>query len=104
MKLSQKQLNNLPVYTQSQDFLGRVTGFEVDSQTHQINQYYIGSSSWLINLLGQEQDLIISSDQVISLTEEKMTVQDAVIKESVQDEKKPLPKAAPPLPAQKTLE
>ena len=102
--LTQKQLNNLPVYTQSEDFLGRITGFEIDQQTHQIDKYYIGSSSWLINLLGQEQDFIISSDKLISLTEEKMTVEDAVIKETVKEEQvQAVHKAAAPA-MQKTLD
>lgn len=81
MRLSQQQLNNLPVYTKNQDFLGRVSGFEFDTETHQIINYKIGSSSLLRSLLGEQQQLIISYLDVISLTEEKMTVQDTVIKE-----------------------
>ncbi len=80
MRLNQSQLNNLPVYTKSQDFLGRVSGFELDSSTHQIINYKIGSSSRLRSLLG-EQQLIISYQDVLEIKEDKMIVNDTVIKE-----------------------
>lgn len=81
MRLSQSQLNNLPVYTKSQDFLGRISGFELDTVNHRIINYKIGSSSLLRSLLGGEQQLVVSVNDVISISEEKMVVDDAVIKE-----------------------
>ena len=81
MRLNQKQLNNLPVYTRSGAFLGRIADYILDTQTHQIVQYLVGSSSWLKNILSQQAELLVASDQVISLSEEKMVVQDAIIKD-----------------------
>lgn len=96
MRLNQNQLNNLPVYTKSQDFLGRISGFEFDTVNHQIINYKIGSSSLLRSLLGSENQLIISSQDVISISEEKMIVQDEVIKEENLSSEKILSKSPVP--------
>ncbi|MBU0671156.1 MAG: hypothetical protein ABH835_04910 [Patescibacteria group bacterium] len=87
MRLTNKQILNLPVYTVSQDFLGRIASFNIDSEDRNITTYHIGVSSFVKKLLSNTPELIISDAQVISVTEEKMTVKDAVIKEEVQEEK-----------------
>ncbi|MBU0731402.1 hypothetical protein KKC88_00810 [Patescibacteria group bacterium] len=88
MRLSNKQILNLPVYTQSEDFLGRVIGFEVDAANHQIVQYHVGSSSSMKNILTNTPDFLISENQVIEVNEEKMIVEDLVIKELEEDPEK----------------
>lgn len=98
MNLSHKQLLNLPVYTESNAYLGRVTSFEINAETHQVIVYYVGSSSWVKTLLSEKTpELKIAAAQVISLTEEKMIVDDLVLKEKAKVEKVFLkqPKEAP---------
>ena len=85
MRLSNKQILNLPVYTRSEDFLGRIIGFEIDAANHQIVQYHVGSSSSMKNILKNKPDFLISENQVIEVNEEKMTVEDLVIKELEED-------------------
>ena len=80
MILSNKQILNLPVYTKSGDFLGRVIGFELEVDLHRIVRYYVGSSSFVKNLLKNKPEFLISDNQVINITEEKMTVEDSTIK------------------------
>ena len=100
MRLQSKQLLNLPVYTESQHFLGRVMDFEMDTSTHQVIMYSVGSSSLVKKLLGEREELLINHEHVISLTEEKMTVQDNILKERVIQEESKLSKISPiPAPA-----
>lgn len=88
MRLTSKQILNLPVYTRSEDFLGRVIGFELEAASHRIVQYHVGSSSFIKNIMHNRPDFLISEKQVIELTEEKMTVEDSVIKELEAEKKK----------------
>ncbi len=95
MRLNQKQLNNLPVYTESEDHLGDIINFELDTQTQQIINFHVGSSSFLKQLL-KEEGLIIGINNIVSLSEEKMIVKDAVIKEENISPEKLLSKTAVP--------
>lgn len=82
MKIQSSDLINLPVYTQSGQHLGRVDSFEVDIDTHAITHYYVRTG--LIKGLWHEQ-LIIDQSQVISISKEKMVVEDNVSKEPAVD-------------------
>lgn len=105
MRIKSKQLLNLPVYTASQHFLGRVMDFEMDTSTHQITLYAVGSSSLVKKILGEREELLIHYEQVISLTEEKMIVHDNVLKEKVEDGTLPILKTSPvPAPSMLTRE
>ena len=87
MILNHKQLLNLPVYTESSDYLGRIINFEFNPETHQILVYLVGSSSWVKTILGEKiPELKIASAQVISISEEKMIVEDNVLKEKTKKE------------------
>jgi len=76
--LHPNQIIGLPVYTQSGMFLGKVIKVETlpDGQTAQ--KYIVKNTSPLKNLLSGQ--LIISVEQVISIDEEKMVVEDSVRK------------------------
>ena len=76
MVLILKDLKSLPVYTKSGFFLGKIKEAEVDSETQQITKYFVRSGNPLKNVLAEE--LIISANQVISLSKEKMVVDDNV--------------------------
>jgi len=77
MILKRGDLINLPVYTRSNQHLGRVADFEVDSSTQQIVRYQVKSGGIISDLLNEE--LLISREQVVSITAEKMVVEDAVV-------------------------
>lgn len=94
MKLTQDQLNNLPVYTQNGQFLGRVCGFEFNTETHTIRKYYIAQSSFIKDLLNLNDKLEIASAQVLSISEEKMIVEDNITKELIMTKEKMKQKVA----------
>lgn len=78
MKIQSSDLINLPVYTQSSRHLGRIDSFEVDIDTHTITHYHIKTG--LIKGLWHQQ-LVIATSQVISISKEKMVVEDNVKQE-----------------------
>ena len=80
MQLNLKQLKNLPVYTQSNDCLGKIEEVEINSQTQGISNYIIKSSQLTKRL--SDKKLIISSSQVVSIDNQKMIVEDGIIKET----------------------
>ena len=82
MNLNKKYLINLPVFTQSEQTLGKICDFELDSETQKIIKYHVKSEKLIKELLAKE--LIISSEQVISIDKEKMVVEDSVTKEKKQ--------------------
>ncbi|PIS42817.1 MAG: hypothetical protein COT24_01655 [Candidatus Kerfeldbacteria bacterium CG08_land_8_20_14_0_20_40_16] len=79
MKISNKKIIHLPVFTKSGKELGKVAGFEIDVDAQTITRYYVKSSNLIAELFAKE--LIIAAAQVISITEEKMTVEDLDLKE-----------------------
>ena len=82
MKIQSSDLINLPVYTQGDQHLGRVDSFAIDIDNHQITHYHVKIG--LIKGL-RHQQLIIAASQVISISKEKMVVEDNVVKEPVAD-------------------
>ncbi|MDD5567459.1 MAG: PRC-barrel domain-containing protein [Patescibacteria group bacterium] len=84
MVLQNKELIKLPVYTKSNTHLGYITHFDVDELEQKIARYYVKTHQGIVGLFDQE--LIILPGNVISLTVEKMVVEDGVIKELVEKE------------------
>lgn len=77
MILKKQEIINLPVYTQSDDHLGKVVDFELSTDSHSIQKYIIKSGLIVGGIL--QHEMLISPDQVISITSEKMIVEDALI-------------------------
>lgn len=75
-----KQLKNLPVYTKSNDFIGKIKDVEINCDSHTVSRYVIKSSDVVKRIAGEE--IIISPSQVISLDEQKMVVEDNVGREN----------------------
>lgn len=73
MKISSSDLINLPVYTQGGQYLGKVDSLDIDIDTHTITHYHIRTG--LIKGLWHQQ-LIVHQSQVISISKEKMIVED----------------------------
>ena len=88
MNLKRRDLIDLPVYTRSNQHLGKVVDFELDSVTHTISQYHVRSTDLISGLLTKE--LLINQSQVVSLNNQKMVVEDNVAqdKEAI---RKPVP-------------
>lgn len=76
MLVDWSKLKKLPVSTSSGLYLGQVNGFEMDADSHIIRAYFVRK-----NIL--EPILSISREQVISITTEKLIVEDAFIRESI---------------------
>ncbi len=77
MILKNNDLINLPVYTRSNQHLGRVAGFEIDQQTQQIVRYEVKSGGIISDLLSKK--LLVSREQVVSINSEKMVVEDTAV-------------------------
>ncbi len=71
--ISLKKLLHLPVETESGTKLGTIAGAEIDVEQHVVMRYVVKSSA-LPKPLANE--LLISPSQVISVTKEKMVVED----------------------------
>lgn len=76
MLIRWNQLKKIPVYTQSGFYLGKVSGLEIDLESHIIRAYFVRK-----NII--ESVLSISREQVISITAEKLTVEDAFVRDTV---------------------
>lgn len=79
MNLTKKTLIGLPVYTQSEQHLGKVADFELDPATQLIARYYIKGGDLIKELL--QSELIISREQVVTISTQRMVVEDAVVTE-----------------------
>lgn len=78
--ITDKQLIGLPVETKSGTHLGKVHGFSLDPLSHAVLQYTVKNTTLLHDLFGKEY--LIAAAQVLSLTEEKMVVDDLTVQES----------------------
>jgi hypothetical protein len=81
MLISQKQLKKVMVETQSGRFLGYIVGFEVETDTGVIEKYWVKGKFALANLW--DNNIVINKTQIINFDEEKMVVDDAVVKAKV---------------------
>ena len=91
MRISSSDLINLPVETQSGSHLGRVSSFDVDLDSHKVVRYSVRTG--LIKGLWHQQ-LLIDPVQVISISKEKMVVEDNTAAEPAAPVKE-VPLAAP---------
>jgi uncharacterized protein YrrD len=85
MLLNNNQLKKVIAETQSGQYLGQVSDFELDSETGIIEKYYVKSRKIISGLF--EGKFIINKNQIISLDDKKMIVEDGVIKAAVKEKK-----------------
>ena len=103
MILNHKELINLPVYTESDQHLGKISDFEIEASSNYIVKYYIKPESLIKELVSKE--LIVSSEQVISVDKEKMIVEDNIVKSAEMIKKERLTKNnVAAAPASSTIE
>lgn len=79
MELCNKKIVHLPVFTRAGKELGKVSSFDIDLETQRVSRFYVKSNHLIAELFSKE--LIIAASQVISITEEKMVVEDLHLKE-----------------------
>jgi sporulation protein YlmC with PRC-barrel domain len=89
--LTEKELRGIPVYTKSGDKLGKIAGVVIDAEHHEVRDYAVSKSRLLSALL--PDDLLINRSQVIELTAERMTVDDAAVAKKVAEAIMPQPAA-----------
>ncbi|MDD5043911.1 MAG: hypothetical protein PHD51_04660 [Patescibacteria group bacterium] len=83
--MNHKDLFKLAVETKSGIFLGKIAGLEVDTDSQSVINYFVKDISILRGRI--KRRLVISRNQVISFSQNKMIVDDAALKEA--DEKYP---------------
>ncbi|MDP3971048.1 MAG: hypothetical protein Q8P90_05170 [bacterium] len=85
-KINLKQLINLPVYTETDYFLGNIVDADLSIDDHVIVKYYVGKNKLvdelLKNIIGSSL-LSIAPSQVVSITVDRMIVMDAVLPSEV---------------------
>lgn len=69
-----KKLINLPVYTQSNFYLGRIVELEINPQNNSVEKYFVKSHNFIKNIF--QGKLIITASQVLSISEKRMVVKD----------------------------
>jgi len=74
MHILASQLIGLPVVTKSGQPLGRIVDLEIAVDSHAIGAYHVRSRWNIAGLLGR--NLLIVPRQVISITAQRMTVED----------------------------
>ena len=76
--MNNERLFKLPVYTKSGVHLGKVVGFDLETGSQTIMHYHVRAKGLSARLL--REPLLVAREQVISITEEKMVVDDNVEK------------------------
>jgi sporulation protein YlmC with PRC-barrel domain len=79
MKLNSKQLNNLLVITESNQQLGILESFNLETESQSILEYIVKPNNKIQELISG--DLIIPRGQVIDITEKNIIVSDLFLKD-----------------------
>ncbi|MFA6105770.1 MAG: PRC-barrel domain-containing protein [Patescibacteria group bacterium] len=74
MFINEQTLIRLPVVTKSGDKLGHIIDIEIDVDNHQIRKYFVSSRF-------QKDTYLIAPSQILQITDEKIVVEDTVIKD-----------------------
>jgi sporulation protein YlmC with PRC-barrel domain len=93
MRYRDSQLAGVPVYTRSGNHVGRLVGFVIESDTHEVIQYAVKKSGTFELLLPKE--FLVNRSQVVSVSEEKLIVEDAAVTEKAKEKKKKVTESAP---------
>jgi len=80
--LIKKNLINLQVFTQSGQNLGKITDIEAETESQTIIKYQVKKNLF-------EKPLLIHRDQVISINQKSMVVEDAILKEEAESKATP---------------
>ena len=81
MQINIRRLISLPVFTESGKNLGKVADANLDIENQMVTEYLVRPGFL-------REPLLVKRTQVKSITAEKMTVEDAFLKESATTDKK----------------
>ncbi len=87
--LSSNDLLGLRVQTESGEHLGKIVGFDMDADQQQMTCYRVKSTQILTGLFRGQ--LLVRSDQVVSISKKEMVVVDSLLKEQKSFAAKPQP-------------
>jgi len=76
MRIDFKKLKSLPVETENGLLLGHIINLEINLDTFRIEKCEVQDKKWI----GTDQQYLISSEQIIKITDEKVIVQENVKK------------------------
>ena len=79
MKINNKQLKNLPVITESNQELGNLESFNIDTDSQSILEYNIKPTNIVKELI--QGDLTISRGQIIDIGPDKIIIKDSFSKQ-----------------------
>ena len=79
MLIHWNELKKLPVYTKMGMRLGRISGMELDAESHLIRAYFV-RKDFLSN------ELSISRNQIISIGKDKVVVEDGVVSDMLAEQ------------------
>lgn len=81
MVLNIKQLIGLPVFTRSEQRVGKVLSFDVNVLTGRLAVLYVKPSGLVARL--RVEELLVSWDAIIEITAERVVIADSVIQAQV---------------------
>ncbi len=73
-----KNIINLPVYTESREYLGPLIDLDIDLNTGRIEKYFVKNKNFLKNLF--QGCLIIMPSQIVAISEKKIIVKNNINK------------------------
>lgn len=79
MLINCKKLINLPVYTKSGDYLGKVSDCDMDIESFVVQKF-------TVRKLLAASSLLVAKDQVLAITLQKMIVSDALVRKFAANE------------------
>ena len=83
MYINEQTLIRLPVFTKAGEKLGHIIDIEIDVESHQVRKYFVGARF-------QKETYLIAPSQILEITEEKVIVEDNVMKDPAAAKKKPI--------------
>ena len=81
MIINEQTLIRLPVFTRSGEKLGHIIDIEIDVESNQVRKYFVGGRF-------QKDVYLIAPAQIVEITQEKIIVEDTVMKDPGEVKKK----------------
>ena len=79
MIINFQKIKNLAVETESEIYLGKITDLEIDIDAHTVKKYFVENKKFFIT----DSSFLISPEQIVKITNEKIVVQDNVQKQEI---------------------
>lgn len=84
MFINEQTLIRLPVFTKAGEKLGHIIDIEIDIESHAVRKYLVGARF-------KKDIYLVTPSQIISISEEKIMVEDTILKDpEIAIKKKPI--------------